>query len=258
MKTFAPLLVAALLCVGPAGAQTPEQRAELARAESVGRDLYDHDRAAWLATDAIFEEFGGPANLEARARGWITERDGEAIVVTFIARDNDESVYRAVYRGGALQEQGFRSEPLTPLQLRLYRARQAAFQAEVGFCSAAYNSATLTRSDSDIVDVYLMPGTTDANEVIVGGYYRVAVDSNGSIVETQAFARSCLTLRRDDQNEPSTQPAALVFTHIQSPLPTETYVFISLTQNLPLFIAADTGIWAVSGARISFVQGPSR
>jgi len=254
MRFSAALFIAALMCAAPAFAQTPQQRADLARAETVGRELYDHDRAAWLATDAMFEELGGPQNAQGQLRGWVTEREGETVIVTFIAEGRDESLYRAVYRGGALQEQGFSRQPLTGRQQRLYNARQAALQAQVGFCSQAYNSATLPRPDSDIIDVYLMPGTTDANEVIVGGYHRVAIDADGSIVETQSFARSCLTLRRDDPNMAGVQPTALFFTHIQSPLPTETHVFISLTQNLPLYVGTESGVWEVNGARIRFVQ----
>lgn len=238
-------------------AQDPEQMAAIARAEQVGRDLYEHDQAAWRGTDALFEEIG-ERRAQSQLRGWITQREDDAIIVTFVAANESDSLYRGVYRDGALQEHAAVGAPLTPEQVRLYRARQVARTAQVSFCSNAYNSVTVPRRDSDIVDVYLMPGTTDDGAVMIGGYYRVAVDNGGAIIETQAFSRSCLTLRRDDPQMRSATDMSLFFTHLQTPLPTETHVFINLTQRLPLYISASSGIWRIQDGRITFERAPSQ
>lgn len=232
--------------VAPAAAQDAEQAAIVARAEGVGRELYEHDQAAWRGTDALFEEMG-QREAQSQLSGWVTQREGDAIVVTFVTPNETDSLYRAVYRNGALQEHAIVRAPLTPEQLRLYRARQTARTAQVRFCSNAYNSVTLPRRDSDIVDVYLMPGTTDAGAVLIGGYSRVAIGADGAINEMQEFSRSCLTLRRDG----GVSAAALFFTHLQTPLPTETHVFINLTQQLPLMVSAPSGVWKIEEGQVT-------
>lgn len=257
MRLAAAIIAVALALCASASAQTAEQQQAIERAERIGRDIYEHDQAAWRGTDAMFEEIG-QREAQSQLRGWVTQREGDAIIVTFVAAYETESLYRGVYRDGVLQERATVRAPLTSEQLRLYRARQVATTAQVGFCSNAYNSVTIPRYDSGIVDVYLMPGTTDEGAVMVGGYYRVAIDSSGAIVETQSFSRSCLTVRRDDPQMRSATEMFLFFTHLQTPLPTETHVFINLTQRLPLYVSAPTGMWRIQDGRITFQQPPSQ
>ena len=237
-------------CLG----QTPEQAVSIRRAEGVGRAICEHDQAASLATDALFADMGGGAR--DRLRGWVTEHQGESIVVTFVAAgaEASHSLYRAVYRGGQLQEHAEARATLTSAQLRLYRARQAAIVAPVQLCSPAYNSVTFLRPDSDIVDVYLMPGTTDPGAVLVGGYYRVAVDENESIIETQAFSRSCLALRKDDPTMRNAEEMFLWFTHVVTAMPTETHIFINLSQAFPLYVSTASGLWLLRDGRVSLAQ----
>lgn len=252
LRTLCSALVLWVGAIGSVQAQTPEQAVAIARAESVGRELYEHDRAAWLATDALFAELGDGAR--ERLRGWVTERQGESVVITFVAAGSEAttSLYRAVYRAEDLQERGETSEPLSAAQLRLYRAREAAIRVPVEFCSQAYNSVTLPREGSGVVDVYLMPGTTDPGEVLVGGYHRIAVDEASVVVETQAFSRSCLTLRKDDPAMRNAEEVFLWFSHIVTTTPTETHVFINLSQALPLYVSTQSGLWALRDGRVSF------
>lgn len=245
------LLAACLLCANAAIAQTTEQSAAIESAERIGRELYEHDRAAWLATDAMLAELGQEAR--GRVRGWITEREGESVVVLFVADGEPlTSIYRAVLRDNALAEQGSTAEPLNEAQVRLYRARQVAARLPVP-CSGRYNSVTI-RSSDETADVYLMPATTENDVVRVGGFQRVAVNlATGEVAETESFSRSCLELSRDMSRQ-GARAAGLFFTHLLSATPTETHVFLNLSQRLPLFVGAGGGVWQINEGRVTLVE----
>jgi len=243
------LAVAFFALSSAAFAQTPEQQAAIEQAERVGREIYEHDRAAWLGTDAIREDMGD--DVGRILRGWITERQGNDVVATFVTSDGDRprSLYRAVLRNGALVGRGQANAPLAVHQLALYRARQRALQSDFAACSPTYNTVALPSADGAFADIYLLPGTTDANLVLVGGAHRLRVNlATNEIVETQAFSRSCLTLQRGPG------AAGLFFTHLTTPMPTETHVFLNLSMGLPLYVGAEQGVWSIEEGRIRLVR----
>ena len=251
MRRAVAIVATAIALCTSAFAQTPEQQQAIERAERIGRDIDEHDRAAWLGTDAIRADMGDA--IGARMRGWITERDGDQIIVTFVTEDGGElrSLYRATLRNGALTARGESSAPLSEAQLRLYRARQAATRSGFAGCSRTYNTVTLPNADGQTADVYPLPGTTDRRVVLVGGAYRVRVDlQNATVLETQAFSRSCLTLQRD----PAVNEQLLYFTHLTTPMPTETHVFLNLSLGLPLAVGTPDGLWSIENGRISALQ----
>jgi hypothetical protein len=91
------LLMAALTPVF-AFAATPEEALapQIAAAEAVGASIYRHDRAASVATDALDEIAFRQDN---RLAGWVTEEQGESIVVTFVGGEGRKpqlALYRAV------------------------------------------------------------------------------------------------------------------------------------------------------------------
>lgn len=237
---------------GGAFAQTAQQQAAIERAERIGRDLYEHDRAAWLATDAALAEF--TLAQRARMRGWVTEREGESVVVTFVAEDDGalRSGYRAVFNGGALTERRIHAAPLTEHQTHLFQARQTATTQEVTLCGPPYNAATVPREQGDGVDVYLMPATSEHNLVRVGGFHRIGVDlASGGVIDFEAFSRSCLEV--GDTPPPGTTEAMIFVTHVLSDTPAETHVFLSLSTGAPLFVSTRAGLWRIANGRITFV-----
>jgi hypothetical protein len=249
---FAVVFVCALAFANPyavAEAQTPEQQIELSRVERVGHDIYEHDRAAWLGTDALREELGDEVGL--RLRGWITERDGDAVIVTFVSGPDSgpRALYRATLRGDVLTASGVAEAPLTDAQTRLFHARQTAMASPFAPCSPNYNTVVIPAVGGEFADVYLLPGTTDANVVPVGGAYRVRVNlATTEIIETQAFSRSCLVL-------PFERAAVGMFmTHLATPLPTETHVFINLSFGKALFIGIGAEVWSIENGRIRLVR----
>ncbi len=254
---LAALLLALALASPSAFAQDAEQLAAIARAERIGRDLYEHDRAGWLATDEMVRAI--PESERGDLRGWVTVREGDAVIVDFIAERGGAlwSAHRSTFRGEVLVEHGRVSIQLDEARQRIFRARQIALQAGTPICEAPYNVATLPPADSSTADadIYLMPATTTPGMVRVGGFVRRAVDiESGAVVETESFSRSCLSLQA--QSEMNT--AFIMFTHIATPMPTETHVFLNLSHGLPIFVSMENGTWRIEGGRISLLQSPTQ
>jgi hypothetical protein len=251
VRTAVAIFAALVALATGAFAQTADQRQAIERAERIGRDIYEHDRAAWLGTDALREDMGD--EVGPRLRGWITERDGDQVAVTFLTEEQGQlrGLYRAVLRDGALIEREAVNAPLSETQLRLYRARQAAMQSNFAPCSRTYNTVTLPNPDGSTADVYLLPGTTDPNVILVGGAYRVRVNLHDAVVqETEAFSRSCLTIPRSSEIDEQ----AVFFTHIATPMPTETHVFLNLSLGLPVGVATREAAWLIVNGNINLVE----
>lgn len=66
--------------------------------------------------------------------------------------------------------------------------------------------------------------------------------------EIQTFPAHAFTL------EKMRDTAALAVTHMTSPMPPETLVFVSLSNRVPFFVGTTTGIWEVNGASIRRVE----
>lgn len=238
----------AILWAGGASAQTVEQLAAAERAGAVGLDLYDHDRAAWLGTDAMLAEIRDPR--AEGLRGWITEQTSDGVALTFVKGEGDDlsAAYRAVYRDGALREHSRVDYPLTAAQARLYRARQVAIAAPIERCAPSYNSVVLPRAvagtDGADIDVYLMPASEQPRQMPMGGHYRVAVDSTAGVIrETAQFTNTCLA--QDDAQ-------ALFVTQVIGETPTEIHVFASLSAHMPIYVMTRSGVWKVDGYAVRF------
>jgi len=224
----------------------------------IGARLYAHDQAAWHATDEMRADL--PEPIRSTVSGWVTEEADDGIRVSFINNGADRRVvYQALYKNGAVAAKGQVDLPLSDLQQRLYIARTLAMHSNFAPCSDTYNTVTLPRDseglDGSDVDVYLMPGTTDPNAVLFGGFYRVAVDTQANQVrDTHAFTTSCVALTTQTPNA-AERTAALGITQIIGDLPTEIHVFQSFTARLPVFVSSRSGIWEVAGADVHLVQG---
>lgn len=57
------------------------------RVGAMGQAIFDQDRAAWLATDALLAHLNGVAPSDLR--GWIVAKDGEDQRVRFVRMDGE-------------------------------------------------------------------------------------------------------------------------------------------------------------------------
>lgn len=240
----------------PAAAQTPEERAQLERIFDRGRLIYALDRAAWVATDDILSKVPNPAG--AGIRGYIVERDREALAVIFYGGDREAPVafYRArVENGRVVSSQVYPANarpPLTPVQRRMSTVRALAGSLGFSPCQASFNTVVIPPDAPDApIDLYLLTPQLSRDEWPAGGHFRVTFDADGRVAGSRAFTNSCINLGGPQR------AAALVITHLLDPLPTEIHVFTALGSGLPLLVATveTRRTWEVDRRGIGLVEG---
>lgn len=250
----------AALCITSAAADDappkelpPEaEAAALRTAEATGRAMYRHDHAAAVATDAVLAH--PSVRQDERVRGWLTQEqpDGQ-IVVTFIDA-TPAALYRvAVSKDGVAGPVSALASPaaLTDYEAGAVTARQAALAARFERCSDRYNTVALPVPDSAHKDwtIYLLPGTTKADVVPLGGTYRIDVQ-NGGVVSQRGFTKSCIALQKPPN------AAGLVVTHLLDATPTEAHVFWSLWARQPFYVVTPPGgsVWVVERGGIRLAE----
>lgn len=226
-----------------------EEAAALRQAERVGLQIYRHDRAGWIATDAVRGLSGFMS--ERRLVGWITQDHGAEITVTFFGGEPGQApaaLYRAtVTDAGELNGQA--QALLDPVPLTEFEAAAAAAVGAVrttGYdaCSDRYNSVTLPpeHGGTDWV-VYLLPGTTEHGVIMVGGAHRFTVNPASGVVTSQrAFSLSCLQMRHDPR------AVALMVTHLLDPVPTEIHAYLSRAHDTTFYVSTQPHgrLWEVT------------
>lgn len=238
----------------PPSSPTPVPIAEwpLSKISAMGQEIYRQDVAAWVATDALMARFSGapPAGL----RGWIVVPDGEHQRVRFVALDG-ESVkpgWDVVVRNGVAGPVEIVTEgTLTDEEMARYRARQTA-AVNIGRlrCGPNMNSVVADDPDSDGWLVWLLTSTTDANVVPMGGHYRFTVSADGlTVISRDQLSNSCVTVAKDARPSDS-QPVSLFITQIVSQTPVETHVFLSLQNQLPIYVGVGAKVYEVNGTVI--------
>jgi hypothetical protein len=262
------LLPLLLIAAAPPPAQmTPEETAKTDWAAHRGDLLFDVDRAAWVTTDDMIARLGGRRDIPVK--GWVVERDGTAPGAFIVTYFGDGPAGRVAWYAGHVRDhkvvsgevfaEGSRP-PLTPVQARIADAvALARAQTQFRPCTPAnFNAAAIPPETPDgPVDVYLLTAMTESGVFPMGGHYLVRVGADGKIVSTRPFTKSCINMSPPPATN-SSQPAALMLTHLLDPTPTEIHVFMSIWTRFPIFVATGEGkkprIWAVAGPAIHLVQ----
>ena len=271
LRLFAALVFAATCLSSLARAGDPnvvdpsvpeKYRAEVLRAQQMGRLIFLQDRAAWIATDAL--EAKNVFKKDKRLRGWIVGESVEPTVVMFIgeAKGNLVELYEVSVdqRGSAKSglEKFAEGRPLTDFQIHTFKARQLAIEADFQRCSKNYNAVVLPYEDDGKEPggffVYLLAATTKPNEIVLGGHVRVKVSADGEkILETKPLSYSCLSLTIAPPR--GSKLAVVAVTHLISETPIETHVFLSLQHRVPLdVITKNKLVWGVVDGMISVVD----
>ncbi|KSB88654.1 hypothetical protein AS593_19640 [Caulobacter vibrioides] len=253
LSGLAPPQPAAPVSKAPAAPAAPIQAYDLPRIEAFGRAIYRQDIAAWLASDALAAKV---ADLQGVGlKGWLVQDDGKTAKVRFL-RDNGaglEVAYDVVVDGkgaGPLTEPADRK--LTDEERLTFSARQAAIAVQPKTCRAGYNTAVIRNPDGEGWIVWLLAPSPAAGAVPVGGHYRIFVAGDGKTVQrVDALSASCLLIEKPKAADG--KPALAFASHIVSPTPVETHVFISSLYKLPLAVGTSTTkeVWLVDQGKIS-------
>ncbi len=224
----------------------------------IGKAIYRHDVAAWVATDVLIAHLGD-APPPPGLMGWIVIDEGQDQLVRFIRKDGD--ILRAAFdipvHDGVAGAPVEVEDALPSDQVARANARQTAIN-NIGRlrCSAQLNTVVLDDPDTDGWLVWLLTATTDANIIPFGGHYRFRISADGStVLRRDMLSNSCINLPRQQEGA-NGQPAGLVISQIVSNGPVETHVFLSLQNRLPVYVMAANQLYEVAGADIRKVEQP--
>lgn len=268
---FAPLVSIALLAMlvtAPAHAQDKDDDAPqpipaeiqpaVTQAEFLGRQLYLHDRAAWLATDAMLAD-KRMRKLQNSVGGWLTEPTALGVRVIFIGDgDAPRRLYEIdVDEAERLSEPTLESPtPLTAEHLAQLRARNLAMSQSFMQCARKYNTVVLPSSSG--MRVYLMPGFAEHGVYPLGGYHLYEIDGTGEkILSSRKFSNGCIEHHDSSKGLPKgAKPSFGMFTHLLDPQPTEVHVFVSLHAKVPLMIMTidNKMMWPVKSGKVELVD----
>lgn len=239
---------------------------DLATLESLGRQIYDQDFVAARGTDALFASGFTP---EEGARegivGWIVVRDGQGWLVRFVKEvDGVLAPARDVAFGTTRSKGAVTSPAATTLpddQAARYRASRLANANIPVRCARRYNTVVLPDPDGSGFLVYALAAEEKRGEVMLGGHVRLTVSADGRKVErVDALSKACMVLNKADGQREAPSGATvggLYASHLVSPTPVESHVFVSLLHHLPLYIGTrDRTVWKVEGGKIEKVDAP--
>jgi hypothetical protein len=242
----------------PGTAVPADLQAAVTRAEFLGRQLHLHDRAAWLATDAMLADKRAQPLLP-KMGGWLTEPSAHGIRVVF---HSNEPAPRRLYEidvdeAERLSEPTLESpEPMSADLIAQRKARDLAQSQSFMRCARKYNIVVLPSAEG--LRVYLMPGFEKTGVYPLGGYHLFETDKTGErVVASRRFTNGCIDMDETavpkQPREDGFRPVGMMFTHLLDPQPTEVHVFVSLYARQPMLIATvdNRRMWTVERGRIS-------
>lgn len=221
---------------------------------ALGRELFRRDQMAAIATDVLMA--GQPEAREVPIKGWITEPGVEKGRVYFVQKEGAQLSLAYVVtfpEKGEPRIEDQRGAALPPYVATRYAARESAIAAIPKFMKAPYNFEVLDAPDGKGFLVYALAATTEPDEIIVGGHYRVSVSADGSVQQVDPLSRSFVTLQKSKPGAPKdAKVEGMMMTHLVSSTPVETHVFLSLLHSLPFYVTTpDRVIWKVSEGKIT-------
>jgi hypothetical protein len=230
-----------------------------------GRLLFDLDRAAWVATDDFLKKVRDP--VAAGFKGYVVDREGKGFAVTFYGGERDRLIARYVAHVSTGRVTSSRllaapeQVPLTPLQLRMAKARSVAPGPDYRPCTnASFNAAIIPPASMDEpLEMYLTSAQTTANVYPLGGHYLLSIAPGGRLLSVRKFTNSCLNMEVPRGGGRRGQPAGLFVSHLLDPLPTEIHVFMALTTGKPIFVGIGNPphVWLVTGDGIGEIPMPA-
>lgn len=249
MRTVTALLAMAL--AAPAMAQTApietisaEDRAALDRTTERGRLLAAYDRVAWLGTDDVQKRL---PDWQQTLGGWIVEGPATSPALIFYDRSQPpRTLYTARLVGGNLTDAKLVTGDaaiLSPAQLHLIAARDSAAKAieaaRLPPCGPAFNTVVVPPAAPDgVTSVYFLSAQTKADDLPIGGHYRVDVAADGRAGAPYAFSKGCMTLPPPPKGQ---RGAAAVVSTLTAPLPNEAHSFVVEAYQRRLYVVVPRG-----------------
>ena len=254
---------AALACLLVQGASAVEleRHFDVPTLERLGREIHEQDRRAGIAAELVADNFDPDAE---HLVGFITVGDVAHLRVRFV-RETDhghQAAIDAVFDDLLLPSLERAAKPeLDAAERAQIAARLAVARDAATRCDGRYNTVALPDPEGDGMLVYAIAASRDPASVMVGGHVRYSVSADGrTILHTEPLATSCAVAPRADLERAARTDGVegLALRTTLSNTPLETHVFLSLTQDLPLFVIGnDLRMWRVEGGHMKVVrEGP--
>lgn len=259
MRNFWQLVAAAgVLVCSPAIAQDGTIRQfDIPTLERLGHDMYLQDQAAWHATDALMALHPQADLLKENVHGWIVEdrQDGELVRFIRTSDSGPEAAYDVSYTGGKPVVSVPQDRNLTDSEKGQYAARDLAIKSVTQRCGDNYNTVVLKDPAGPGWLAWALAATNNPNLIMAGGHHRLSVSADGTqVLQMDALSRSCAILEKGQAPAGKTL-AGLFTTQLVSNLPVETFVFISLGQDIPIFVGTpDRSVWRIANGKISRID----
>ena len=239
-------------------------RSAIERSQSIGVSLFQNDRVSAIGTDVMLANVRAPK--ERRIAGYLTFRQcdetGRPVdsweVTFFSAGDPSHALcrVRVPMRSGAMPEYVALDPPM-PMSddaQRMIRARRTALAAiEPGV--QPQNPVILPGQaiGENGILVYLLAGSTRNDVAVFGKHHRVLLSSDGeTVVSVEPLSKTVLEV--PIASPPGAASVGLPYvTHLVTPWPLETHVFVSLLHQRPIYVGTSRGNWVVDGAKISLL-----
>ena len=204
-----------------------------------------------------------PDPAAAGVAGYIVDRDEQGFVAIFYGREDGRhvAIYRARIAGRGVADPVVfargRRPALSPMQLRLARAGEAARAGSIESCTRDSPNIAIVppAGPEDSVDVYITAPQMRTGLVQFGGHMRISYDAAGREIARRPFTRTCLEVPAPPL-ELRRQGAMLGFNHLLDPRPNEIHVFLALgaQQTLAIQTPEPDRLWQVTGDRIRLLQ----
>ncbi|HEY3644880.1 MAG TPA: hypothetical protein VGM16_06015 [Gammaproteobacteria bacterium] len=103
--------------------------------------------------------------------------------------------------------------------------------------------------------VYLIASSGDADDIVWGRHYRVAVDqASGAVSGVAPSTHSCLAMSLTKGLPAGATMVSPSITHLLSPGPSEFHVYLSLALAKPITVMTSYGLWTVEAGKISLLE----
>ena len=271
LRSLALALPVCLALAPLAQAQSPamsasETKAAIQRAGDLGQALYDRDRAAWVATDAMLAALGNDS--AGRVGGWVvtplngkTGRRSEFRVAFHDRSEPPQVFWQGRVEGHRVAETELLDAP-RPLSAD-ETARRAALDAAIAHPDLKpcrdflpMNHVVMTAPEGGF-HVYLLSATRQPDLAVFGRHFRFTTTPDGAtITASRAFTNSCIGVPMATELPEGATPAALTISHVLDPTPQETHVFVSLSHGLPVYVVMTEtdALYEVDGTRMRRVK----
>jgi len=256
MRYLWPGFCLALLVSGSAAAQDASldiRQFDIPTLEKLGHDIYVQDQAAWHATDALFAVHPQAELASEKILGWIVEDRPEGALVRFIRQTDGgpEAAYDVSMAGAKPAVSVPKDRTLSDSEKGQYAARILALKSITQRCGDNYNTIVLKDPEGAGWLAWALAATANPNLIMAGGHHRLTVSADGSqVLRMDALSRTCAVLQKG--NAPAgSKVAGLFTTQLVSTVPVETFVFLSLSQGIPIFVGTpDRVVWRVADGKI--------